>query len=395
LQWTGNRRGVVIAFFVYKRKHCHYSGHMINTLHLVWNLIRGGTEGQCARVAIELASRGLKQKVMVFRREGYFLPIVEEATGPVADIGIRGMARPGTAAAIMRLAYKIRKERINILHAWDADAAIFGQFAAALAGIHLITSRRDLGQIYPPHKVWLMRRADRRAKVIVANASAIVDEFVRQGTPHEKFRVIPNILNVTETDMLSSLDFSRITELPPGELVVMVARLDPEKDIPTFIYAAERILRLHPKASFLIAGDGVERNRLEILARHHQLNNRLVFLGEVLEIPSLLKHCSVGVLTPSRNEGLSNTILEYMAAGLPVIATDCGGNRELVQPPHGGVIVPVGDADALANAVVDYLRKPALRKLAGDFNRRQVLECHQPDRVGDQFEELYREVIKK
>jgi len=344
---------------------------------------------------MELAGRGYAQRVVVFRREGFFLDAVSNACGPVEEIGIRSMARLGTLAAMYQLSRVLRKQRIDILHAWDADAAIFGQFAAAWAGVPLITSRRDLGQIYPPHKVWLMRRADRRAKAIVANAHAIVDEFVRQGTPVEKFRVISNILNAEESEQLGKDSFSRISELPPGERVIMVARLDPEKDIPTFIYAAEIILQSHPGASFVIAGDGVERARLEAIARHHKLNNRMVFLGEVSEVPSLLTSCVVGVLTPSRNEGLSNTILEYMAAGLPVVATDCGGNRELVNPPRGGVIVPVGDAQAVAHAVLDYLRKPILIKAAGEYNRQQVLAHHQPKIIGDQFEELYRDVLKK
>jgi len=367
----------------------------MKVVHLVWNLIRGGTEGQCARVAMELAGRGRAQKVMVFRREGFFLDAVTEDCGPVEEIGIRGMARMSTLFAVARLARKIRKGKYDVLHAWDADAAIFGQFAAAWAGVPLITSRRDLGQIYPLHKMWLMRRADRRASMIVANARAIVDEFVRQGVPAKKFRVIPNILNAVESDQLGNHEFSRSSELPPGERVVMVTRLDPEKDVPTFIYAAEIILQAHPNASFVIAGDGVERIRLEAVARHHHLNNRMVFLGEVSEVPSLLKHCSVGVLTPSRNEGLSNTILEYMAAGLPVVATDCGGNRELVTPPGGGVIVPVGDAQAVAQAVLDFLRKPGLRKTTGEYNRRHVLDRHQPKNIGDQFEELYRDVLRK
>lgn len=367
----------------------------MNVHHLVWNLIRGGTEGQCARVAMELAGRGYRQSVSVFRREGFFLPMVEEVCGPVWEIGIQRMADPRTLHALWRMARRLRRDHTNILHAWDADAAIFGQVIAAWAGIPFITSRRDLGQIYPWYKTRLMARADRKAKAIVANAGAIVEEFSRQGTSRGTFTIIPNILNAREFDKLCELPFPDAAKLPPGERIVMVARLDPEKDVPTFIYAAELILKAHPGASFIIAGDGMERRRLEAMASQHALANHLIFLGEVSAIPPLLKQCSVGVLTPSRNEGLSNTILEYMAAGLPVVATECGGNRELVNPPSGGVIVPAGDSQAVAHAVIDLLRKPGHRKSAGEYNRRQVMERHQPEVVGDQFEALYRQVVKK
>lgn len=363
-------------------------------LHLVWNLIRGGTEGQCARVAMELARRGETHRVVVFRREGFFLEPVEEICGPVEAIGIRSMARWGTLVALRRLARRIREEKFDLVHAWDADAAIFGQVAAGWAGVPLITSRRDLGQIYPAHKIWLMKRADRKAASIVANASAIVDEFVRRGTPRDRFTVIPNILDAVEFDRLAALSFSREAELPPGERVVLVARLDPEKDVATFVQAAERVLKVHPTASFVVAGDGVEKPRLERMARNRGLGSAMVFLGDVTEAPALLARCRIGVLTPSRNEGLSNTILEYMAAGLSVVATDCGGNRELVDDGRGGRVVAAGDAYAVADAVVDLLRKPVEAREMGNYNRARVTETFQPGAVGDRFQAVYERVGK-
>jgi L-malate glycosyltransferase len=364
----------------------------VKILHLVWNLIRGGTEGQCARVAMELARRGETHRVVVFRREGYFLPAVEQACGPVREIGITGMARPSTFWAISRLARQLRREKFDALHTWDADAAIFGQFVAARAGMPLITSRRDLGEIYPRHKLALMRRADRQAVRVVANAEAIARVFEQQGVPREKFRVIPNIVDVEELDRLAAAAFPRAAELPDGERLVMVARLDPEKDVATFLYAAELVLKQHPEASFVIAGDGMQRHELEAMARRHGLMKRSVFLGDTTDVPSLLTSCAIGVLTPSRNEGLSNTILEYMAAGLPVTATDCGGNRELVRDGQGGVIVKSGDSDALARALIDLLRHPEKRRSMGTYNRRRVEEEFRPGTVADAFSALYREI---
>jgi len=361
----------------------------------VWNLIRGGTEGQCARVAMELARRGGTHQVSVFRREGYFLEKVEQVCGPVEDLGIRGFLRPGTALAVRRLARRLKRDRVKVLHAWDADAAIFGQFAAAMAGVPLITSRRDLGEIYPPHKVWLMRRADRKAAGIVANAEAIADAFAGPGLPREKFAVIPNIVDVPEFDEQAAGPFSMQDRLPEGQRVVMVSRLDPEKDIPTFLFAAELVLKAHPEAAFVVAGDGRERKSLETMAAHHGLEGRIVFPGDVTEVPALLRQCRVGVLTPSRNEGLSNTILEYMAAGLPVVATDCGGNRELVHPPDGGAIADTGDAESIAAAILSFLRDPASSQAAGKRNREVVEREFRPAMVADRFDEVYWTTVRK
>jgi len=360
-------------------------------VHLVWNLIRGGTEGQCARVAMELARRNRDtHRVVVFRREGYFLEDVEHTCGPVTEVGIQRFAQWATWKSIQRLGIQLRDEGFHVVHAWDADAAIFGQWIAACAGIPLITSRRDLGQIYPTYKNYLMRRADQKAVAIVANAKAIVDEFVRQGAPPAKFHVIPNIMNGEEFNELKRHPFPRAQELPPGERVVMVCRLDPEKDVATFISAIELIVKDHPNASFVIAGDGTERRVLESMVANRFLSDKVVFLGDVKEVPALLAACSIGVLTPSRNEGLSNTILEYMAAGLPVVATDCGGNSELIRSPSGGAIVPIGAYQDVASACLTLLRKPALRKTIGDFNRAVVANHHQPGHVADQFEKIYQ-----
>lgn len=365
----------------------------MKVLHLVWNLIRGGTEGQCARVAMELARRGDTHRVAVFRREGFFLEVVERQCGPVLDVGITSMASWNTLMAIRRMAAWVRRERIDVVHAWDADAAIFGQFIAAWGGAPLITSRRDLGQIYPPHKQWLMRRADRKAAAIVANAQAIVEEFARQGTAREKFTVIGNILDLEETVRLREKEFSRVADLPPGERIVMVARLDPEKDVPTFILAAERVAREVPSASFVVAGDGVEKERLMALAIERGLAKRMVFLGDVREVPAMLRHAAIGVLTPSRNEGLSNTILEYMAAGLPVVATECGGNRELVQPPRGGMIAPAGDHDQLARHLIALLWHPEQGRAMGEHNHQRIAAEFQPGMIGDRFAGLYQQVM--
>jgi L-malate glycosyltransferase len=166
--------------------------------------------------------------------------------------------------------------------------------------------------------------------------------------------------------------------------------LDPEKDVGTVLRAAAKVAELEPRVRWALAGDGQERAALEALAAELGIQDRVLFLGDITEVPAFLQHCRVGVLTPSGNEGLSNTILEYMAARLPVVATDCGGNKELVREGETGYVVPIGDAKALADAVVALVRQPETARQYGANGRRVIESTHRPEQVAARFAALYR-----
>jgi len=362
--------------------------------HLVFDLIRGGSEGQCARVAMGLAQRGLPQRVAVFHRRGYFLEAVEAACGPVHEVAIRRVARFATLREIVRLAAWLRREHIDVLHAWDADAAIFGSFAARLAGTRFLTSRRDLGQIYPRWKMALMRRADRCATRVVANAEAVRDHFAAQGLPADKIAVVPNLVDVEERDRLAAVPFPRAGELPAGRRLVVVNRLDPEKNVGLLIEALPLVRKEWPDAVLVVAGDGREMPALRARAAALGGVGAVCFLGEIHEVPALLPLCEIGALVPSRNEGMSNTILEYMAAGLPVLATDCGGNRELVRDGATGRLLPAtASPAAVAAAWSDLLRDRAQALALGRHGRQWVERRHAPAVVLEQFARFYRRVV--
>ncbi len=361
--------------------------------HLVYDLIRGGTEGQCARVAMGLSQWGAPQRVAVFHRRGYFLDAVETACGPVHEVAIRHLFRPSTLREIRRLAIWLRQIKADILHTWDADAAIFGQYAARWAGVKLITSRRDLGQIYPRWKNVMLRWADQRAVRVVANAEAIKKRFMAQGLTADKMVVLPNMLDLEEFDALAQRPFSRASELPEGRRLVIVNRLDPEKNTGLLIKALPLVRNQIPDAVLIIAGDGPEMPQLRRLAAEQGVQDAVCFLGEVHEVPALLRLCEAGALVPSRNEGLSNTILEYMAARLPVLATDCGGNRELVRDGETGRLVsPDASAGEVALAWVSLLRD---REQAAEMGRRaqtSMAQRHASAPVLETFRRFYEKV---
>ncbi len=351
--------------------------NQLRVAHLVYDLIRGGTEGQCARVAMGLAQQGWPHRVAVFRRRGFFLEAVESACGPVRELPIRHAARPATIREVRRFAAWLKRERIDVLHAWDADAAIFGQFAARWAGVALVASRRDLGQIYPGWKLALLRRADRAAVRVVANADAIRAHFVAQGLPADKIDVLPNVIDLEERDRLENEPFPGADRLPAGRRLVAVNRLDPEKNTGLLIAALPQVRKEIPDAVLVVAGAGPEMPALRAQAAATGVADAVCFLGEVTAVPALLRLCEAGALASSRNEGLSNTLLEFMAARLPVLATDCGGNRELVRDGETGRLVPRNaSADDVAAAWISLLRNRAEAEEMGRQAREAIARRH-------------------
>lgn len=366
--------------------------------HWVYHLIRGGTEGQCARCAIGLAARGWEQRVVVFRRAGHFVDSVEAACGPVREVPIRHLLRPSTAAEILRLARWLRSEKIDLLHTWDADAAIFGSVAARLAGIPLVTSRRDLGAIYPLWKQRMLGRADRQAVKVVVNAQAIHDHFAARGLPEAKMELIPNTLPLPgEQDPAPRpSDDAWIRRLPPGRRLAVVNRLDPEKNTGLLVEALPLVRKEIPDASLVVVGDGPERPALEARAAALGLGpGAVAFLGDLDRVPALLPLCTIGALVPTSNEGTSNTLLEYMAAGLPAMATDCGGNAELLgRAGERGVLLSAAPSpEEAASAWIALLRDAGRARGIGAAAKAFVLARHAPGTVLDRWEAFYRPLL--
>jgi len=148
------------------------------------------------------------------------------------------------------------------------------------------------------------------------------------------------------------------------QTIVMTANLRPVKSIPTLIKAADLVRNKYPEVNFQLLGDGADRQQIESLINQLNLNNNVHLLGSQKDIKSILVKATIGVLT-STSEGCSNAILEYMHAGLPVIATDAGGNRELVKDGESGYLISIGDYKKLAEMIIQLLDNPEPAKEMG------------------------------
>jgi len=204
----------------------------------------------------------------------------------------------------------------------------------------------------------------------------------------------------------NGVDVERFAPRPPDEalrsslglpsrapLVVAVSRLNPMKGIDDLLKAAALLEGRFDEARFVIVGDGASRRDLEEQARLLGLAGRVLFTGTRLDVAAILSQAAISV-APSLSEGLSNVVLESMAAGVPVVATRVGGTPELLEDGVTGLLVPPCDAPALAVAIGRLLEDEPLARRLGEAARARAVDRFSMQHMVRQTEELYRALLR-
>jgi glycosyltransferase involved in cell wall biosynthesis len=265
------------------------------------------------------------------------------------------------------------------------DSTYFGVPLARASGIRrVVRVRNNLGHWLTPTHRWLGRIMAGLSDVTLTNCEparqAILDA---EGGDARKVAVLEN-----------GVDLARFTALPhpqrrgPEVVIGTVANLRPVKGIDVLLRAAARVVAEHPHVRFRVAGQGEQRTELERLIGKLSLGNCLELTGPVADVPAFLSSVDVAVL-PSRAEGMSNALLEYMAAGRPVVATDVGANAQLLQGGTLGILVPADDDAALADGILQFVRDPAEGIRLAKSARRHVAEQYSREAMRERFEAFY------
>ncbi|MHA1232667.1 MAG: glycosyltransferase [Candidatus Helarchaeota archaeon] len=257
----------------------------------------------------------------------------------------------------------LRSKKIDIVQTFFRDGNIVGTVSAKLAGIErIISTRRNLGYWHNKRELLLLKILNAMTYRILAN-SKIVKSYVHQveNVPLNKIDVIYNGFDLSGYSKPDNFNSEKLkSELginPENKVITLVANLRPVKRIDVFINAAQLVLSKYPKTTFLILGDGPERKNLKTLAHELDVSENILFLGSRNDVPNILFITDIAVLS-SQSEGLSNSIIEYMAAGLPVICTKVGGNVELIESNKTGVLVEPNSSEKLASAITSLLDNP-------------------------------------
>ena len=291
----------------------------------------------------------------------------------------------------LNLARHLRQHRVEVAHAFDFYTNLTLIPAARLARVPVVIgSHRQLGDLLSPAQFRAQAAAFRWCDSVVCNSQAAADRLIAGGVSPNKIAVIGNALP-------AEAFIAAPAALPkrPGALRVgMVARMNHRyKNQSGFLRIAARIRQRMPNVEFVLVGDGPLRQELEQEAASLGLGASAIFLGDRQDMSAVLASLDVAVNT-SDSESLSNVILEAMAAALPVVAYEVGGNSELLSPQRG-TLIPAGNEAAFADAVQKLLDDSALRQQLGRDALRFAQENFTLDRVRQRYVELYVTLLEK
>jgi L-malate glycosyltransferase len=349
----------------------------------------GGTEHQMIELVRRLDPQRWTVHVACFRAVGAWRDRVTEVAASVNEFSIRSFVRPHVLQQGRRFARWCHRRQIAIVQTTGLPTNIFGLPAAAAGGVPVrIGARRDITANHPATHIGLQRVTYAWATVIAANSQAAFDRLRREAVPARRIVVIPNGLDPGR--------FPARSRSGPPRRVAIIANLRPEKRHDVLINAAPAVLERFPDARFQVIGEGPERHRLEGLARAYGVSHAFAFLGHQHDVDRRLREdVDISVLC-SRSEGSPNAVLEALAAGVPVVASDLAAVRELIVEGESGLLVPPDRPTDLAAALCRLMADERLATRLGDRGRAETLGRFSFERMVRAFDALYeRELARR
>jgi glycosyltransferase involved in cell wall biosynthesis len=259
----------------------------------------------------------------------------------------------------------------------------------------VVNTRHGMGESNPrSRREWLYRRSMAKTDYAVAVCETARRHLQDGGvSPRSALLSIPNGIRTEGFRVGDDAARARLREqlaLPSGSrLIGTVGRMQPVKDQANLIRAFRKVRLGVPEAALVLVGDGALRRELEAVAVAEGVADATRFLGDRSDVPQLLQGLDVFALS-SLSEGYSIALLEACAAQLPIVATDVGGNGEIVRDRHNGLLVPARDADALAAALTELLSSPARAAAMAQAGRQWVTHEGSFRTMASRYEALYR-----
>lgn len=358
----------------------------IKILFCIDNLLRGGTELQLI---------GLIERLDPKKYTPYLLTIrpTDPALTPKNCIHLNWQVAklfsPLGFYFVIKLAFLLRKEKINIVQTFFQDSTIFAGLAAFLARTPVrIACFRDMGFWRTKTQAIILKRVYSLMTHFICNAEVVKKHFI------DSYQLNPQKITILRNGIdVSSLNY--INHQSPCAHIGIVGNMTRQvKRTDLFIKAAGIVAQQHPTISWHILGDGHLRAELEQLAKERGVFNKIVFAGRIANVSAYLERLDIGVIC-SDSEGLSNALLEYMFKGTTAVATNVGGNPELIHDNISGLLVPPNDELALASALNKLIENNQLRIKLAQQARAQVEKDYSWDICLANHDKFYSMVINR
>jgi glycosyltransferase involved in cell wall biosynthesis len=367
------------------------SARPVRVCFLIDELAAAGTETQLLALIRHLDRRRVRPYLCLLRGDNPVSQGLEPDGCPILRLGVRSLHQPRTFVRAWQFVRFLHRERIDVLQAYFPDSSYFGIPSAWLAGVkRRLRTRNNLGHALTP----LHRRLGRMLNVLttatVANCEAARQALLEAERPRPETVIV--LENGVDLGRFRNIPLPSVRPMADPARVGVVANLRPIKGLDVFVRAAALLRDEHPRAVFEVAGEGELRRSLEQQAESAGLGGRFRLHGGVDDMPGFLAGLDVAVLC-SHAEGMSNALLEYMAAGRPIVATAVGANPALIEHEAHGLLVPPGDAVRLAKAIGRLLTDRGLARGLGESARRRALERYGREAMVRRFEDFYQGLV--
>ncbi len=334
-------------------------GRPVNITHFVENLERGGLERVVINLVLAQRDAGHDCRVVCLFQPGALAGELLAAGIPVQSCG----KRPGLdLGAVMRARKLLRAGRRGVLHTHNDMAHYYATLASLGLGFaRVVNTRHSMSSRQPgSRREWLYRRSMRMTDDVVAVCEAARRRLAQEGVrPRSQLLTIPNGIRTERFAAASQSAHLQLTSLlgvlPATRIIGTVGRLNRVKDQASLIRAFGMVHASLPGTALVLVGDGALRAELQALVEAEGLAGSVHFLGDRDDVDTLLQGFDLFALS-SLTEGYSMALLEACATALPIVATDVGGNGEIVRNGWNGRLVPSADPGALAAAMTDMLR---------------------------------------
>jgi len=349
----------------------------------------GGSERQVAEVAMSLDRQRFRPTVGCFHSHGVRADDLRRAGVPVIEFPVRSFGSPRAVLLAGRCMSWIRRHQVALVHPFDVPTVLFAVPLARLARVPIVLSsqRGDRG-LFSKREQRALRLTDRIVDGVVVNSNYIRRLLESDSAlPASRIHTCHNGLDTTIFHPVE-----RAERPAPGEglVVGIVAALRSEKSVETLIEAFSRVRER--KHALVIVGDGPCKEALVALAGRLGVLERTTFAATAVDVASWYRRIDVFVL-PSLNESFSNSLMEAMASGCAVLASNVGGNPELVKHGENGMLFPAGDVAGLTSGLEAVLGDAALRSRLAAAGVRTIEEGYTRQRSAQRFGELYEQLL--